>query len=94
MKRCLITGCSGFIGRHFVTALLRGLPRGHADASTQPGVELFHGDLTQAETLNGIGSGIDIIFHAAGHAHGCLDIQSTSSCFERPSTDGHIFEVV
>jgi nucleoside-diphosphate-sugar epimerase len=79
VKRCLITGCSGFIGRHLVAALLhqdmrlRGLTRSHVDVTPQTGLELYHGDLTRAETLNGIGRGIDTIFHTAGHAHAVGD---------------------
>jgi nucleoside-diphosphate-sugar epimerase len=75
VKRCLVTGCTGFIGRHLVKALLergvtvRGLTRGPADGVPMPGVELRHGDLTRADTLDGITRDIDTVIHAAGHAH-------------------------
>lgn len=75
VRRCLLTGCTGFIGRHIAKTLVeqgvtvRGLTRGARCQHSIPGVELFCGDLSRSETLNGITTGVDTIIHAAGHAH-------------------------
>lgn len=75
VRRCLVTGCTGFIGRHIVAALLdrgvtvRGLTRGPFDGVLMPGVELIRGDLARSDTLSDITKGIVTIIHAAGHAH-------------------------
>ncbi|MDH3871853.1 MAG: NAD-dependent epimerase/dehydratase family protein [Gammaproteobacteria bacterium] len=75
MNHCLVSGCTGFIGRHLVKALLgrgvtvRGLTRGPADDIPMPGVELRRGDLARPDTLADITRDIDTIIHAAGQAH-------------------------
>ena len=75
MKRCLVTGCTGFIGRHLANTLqqqgisIRGLTRNQPEDIALPGVEILQADLTQADSLDGICRGIDTVFHAAGHAH-------------------------
>ena len=75
MKHCLVTGCSGFIGSKITTTLLarglsvRGLTRQNSVTPLGTGIELFHGDLTQPSSLQGVAAGIDTLFHAAGYAH-------------------------
>jgi len=75
MKYCLITGCSGFIGRHLVAALqrhgvhIRGLTRQRPETVGLAGVEWLRADLAQAGSLAGACRDIDTVFHAAGHAH-------------------------
>ena len=75
VKHCLVTGCTGFIGRHIVENLLdrgvtvRGLTRGPFDGVPVPGVELIRGDLAQSNTIADLTKGIDTVIHAAGHAH-------------------------
>ena len=75
MKRCLITGFTGFVGSHLIERLkptgiyVRGFSRQTRLESAYPGVDLFHGDLTKPETLEGVATGLDTIIHAAGHAH-------------------------
>jgi UDP-glucose 4-epimerase len=71
----LLTGCTGFIGRHIGEVLreqgitVRGLSRGAFCKPSIPSVDLMRGDLSRPETLIGIAKGIDTIIHAAGHAH-------------------------
>jgi len=75
VKRCLLTGCTGFIGKHLLETLqstgiyVRGLSRQTERDWHHPEVEVFHGDLTRPETLEGVAKGLDTIIHAAGHAH-------------------------
>ena len=74
MNNILVTGATGFIGRHLVNTLLmqnyqlRVLVREFTD--TLPAeVEQVKGDLTQPETLATLCVGIDTVFHLAGYAH-------------------------
>ena len=69
---CLITGATGFIGRHLVRVLLE---RGHSvrvllrnpdRIKGLAGAEIFKGDVTVPESLVGIEAGIDWVIHCAG----------------------------
>lgn len=73
MSTVLVTGATGFIGRHLVEslieegynvrALVRSLEKGKQ--LEEKGVELHKGDITIPETLKNIGSGVDFVFHLA-----------------------------
>ncbi len=71
--KALVTGAGGFIGSFLVKALrskeyeIRGLflPNEDATESEKLGVEIFRGDLTKPETLDGVADGVDIVFHLA-----------------------------
>jgi nucleoside-diphosphate-sugar epimerase len=71
MARALVTGASGFIGRHLVERLVGGgfdvrcLVR---DPSTlaKPGVEAVRGDLTDRGSLDAAVRGVDVVYHLAG----------------------------
>jgi UDP-glucose 4-epimerase len=75
VSRYLVTGHSGFIGRHIVTELaredcyIRGLSRQITPADNDSTVDARTGDITKPATLNGLMRGIDTVIHAAGHAH-------------------------
>ncbi|NIA26638.1 MAG: molybdate ABC transporter substrate-binding protein [Desulfobulbaceae bacterium] len=75
MNRYLVTGHSGFIGRHIVTELarehgyIRGLSRQIAPTDNDAIVDARSADITQPATLTGLMRGIDTVIHAAGHAH-------------------------
>jgi len=75
VSRYLLTGHSGFIGRHIVTALaredcyIRGLSRQITPADNNSVVDARAGDITKPATLTGLMSGIDTVIHAAGYAH-------------------------
>ena len=72
--RVLVTGASGFIGRHLCRLLVR---RGHAVTAlvrrtsargdlAESGVRFVHGDLSTGEGLDGAVIEADWIFHLAG----------------------------
>lgn len=72
--RALVSGGTGFIGRHLVCALLqRGADVTVLSRRLSSGVEVkcrsVTGDLTRPETLADICRGFDIVFHLAGDAH-------------------------
>ena len=66
----LVTGATGFIGRHLVRALIdegfsvRALVRNTRRARMLPSeTQLYFGDLTNSESLSGIADGVDVVFH-------------------------------
>ena len=73
MKRALITGGSGFLGRHLVNELteqgwtLRLLVRsdGRPQAKSHPRISYHIGDLSRPDTLNGLADDVDVVFHLA-----------------------------
>ncbi|HEX4961668.1 MAG TPA: NAD(P)H-binding protein [Thermoanaerobaculia bacterium] len=68
MKRILVTGATGNIGRQVVSQLLatdarvRALTRNPDAADLPPGVEVVRGDLTDPEALDGCLDGVDVVF--------------------------------
>ena len=71
----LITGATGFIGRHLVQRLIaeghccRCLVRKNSITDfleNSPNIELFYGDIAQKDTLTDICKGIDIVINSAG----------------------------
>ena len=74
-KRYLVTGCTGYIGRHIIHTLqaggndIRGLSRHPQSGLGAPALEVIQGDLSKPETLRGLAENIDTTIHAAGYAH-------------------------
>ena len=72
----LVTGATGFLGRHIVDALLarghqvRALHRSNAAHSLPAGVELAQVDLRTAEGLREALAGTDVVIHAAAVMRG------------------------
>jgi nucleoside-diphosphate-sugar epimerase len=77
-RAVLVTGASGFLGRHIVHRLagegvkVRALVRqtSRTEAIAIPGVELVYGDVTDADSLNPSFEGIDCVIHAAAGTSG------------------------
>lgn len=75
--KTLVTGATGFIGKHLVRTLVkqgrdvRCLVRKTSNTKylEDLGVEFFYGDLISKETLEGIARGIKIVYHLAGEVH-------------------------
>lgn len=72
MSTWLVTGATGFLGRHLLRVLVQRGDRVRALVRTPPsealpsGVELAYGDVLAAETLPAAMVGIDGVFHLAG----------------------------
>jgi len=70
MKRILVTGATGTVGRQVVSQLLaadarvRALSRNPDAAGLPPGVEVVRGDLTVPADLDGCLDGVDTVFLA------------------------------
>ena len=91
MKRVLVTGATGFIGRHLVERLVA---QGtevrcllHVDEGPQAlaglDVACIRGDITRPHTIAGISVGMDVVYHLAG-----LTLARRSADFYRVNTDG------
>ncbi len=83
MHHALVTGGSGFIGRHLVKELVRQgvhvkcLVRrcSRIDHLSEMGVELVSGDLLDANELRRAVSDVDVVFHSAGLTHAISEAQ-------------------
>ena len=93
----LITGATGFIGPHLIKKLIN---EGHAcrclvregsetNVLQQLGAELVIGDITRAETLEGIAAGMDRVLHLATLGH-MSNFAVTESMFEAINVQGAI----
>jgi len=92
-KVALVTGATGFIGRHLVDRLRQGggVARvytrrlvGHAE-SLFPDCECFSGELNDSSSLDTACEGADVVFHLAGLAH---SISRSEEEVRRANVDG------
>ena len=91
----LITGATGFIGPHLVKKLVgaghfcRCLVRNSSNMDTLKafGVELVEGDITRAETLQGMADGMDRVLHMATLGH-MSNFTVTESMFDAINVQG------
>lgn len=75
--KVLVTGGTGFVGRHLVRALIekgvivRMLVRktSYIEGFKKVGVELVYGDITDRNSLHGITKDINIVYHLASMGH-------------------------
>lgn len=75
--KVLVTGATGFVGRHLVKALLekgafvRALVRKASNLSglENSGVEFVYGDITDRDSLQGIAKNVGVVYHLAAMGH-------------------------
>lgn len=74
----LITGATGFIGRHLLKALVKDghrcrclvrSPSNVDELFNHSKIELFEGDVTEHDSLKDVGEGIDVAYHLAAAGH-------------------------
>lgn len=74
MERCLVTGATGYLGRHLIDSLLAdGVPvralvyrEWKGEELERQGVEVLYGDVTDPQSLEGMAQGVDSVFHLVG----------------------------
>lgn len=72
MSQTIVTGATGFLGRHLVTQLREAghevvaLCRGDAPALSAEGVVVKRGDVLDAASVREAAAGCDVLFHCAG----------------------------
>lgn len=95
--RYLITGASGFIGPHLVRKLIsdghecRCLVRSikKSEPLEHLGAEIIEGDITRAESLNGIARDMDCLLHLATLGH-MSNFTVTEAMFEAVNVQGTV----
>ena len=95
--KILVTGATGYLGRRLVPFLtergeaVRVLARPTSDVAfleALPGVEIVHGDITDAASLKGLDRGIDRAFHLAVLGH--LSSDQDPDIFEAVNVQGSL----
>ncbi len=96
MKRVLVTGATGFIGRRLVTELLRqsvGIRILVRDANRavmlgDSGISLHEGNLEDSSRLDGLCEDVDTVFHLAGYAHADAASKDSSDPHRKITVEG------
>lgn len=97
----LVTGASGFIGRHLVERLLRdgrtvrALVRETGRAGEWPAqVEVVAGDVRDPQAMKAAAAGCETVFHLAGKAHALTEVQGDEEVYRAVNADGtrHVLE--
>ena len=94
VKRVLVTGGNGFIGRYLVSRLLeadchvRILIRSALHTPAHAGVEIAEGDVRDVSAMKKAAIGCDTVFHLAGKAHSLSEIQGNEEDYRSIIVDG------
>jgi len=99
--RILVTGATGFIGRHLVTRLcrdghvVRALAHDPGWPTTCPeGIESVVGDVCDAQAMKTLAAGCDAVFHLAGKSHALSEVRGDKEVYRAINADGtrHVLE--
>ena len=81
IRRALVSGATGFIGRYLVERLsadginVHALSRSAKTLPESPLVQVLNGDVRDPRTADGASVNIDTVFHLAGRAHALAEIE-------------------
>jgi UDP-glucose 4-epimerase len=92
-ERCaLVTGATGFIGRHLVTALQRSgwqvVAGARTPAALPPGISFRAVDVTRPTTLRGAADGCSLLVHLVGLSHRVSGRPPTEAEFKQINVEG------
>ncbi len=95
MKRVLVTGAAGFIGRHLIQRLLRD---GHSVRALlhesgrrdfwPAGVALATGDVCDPQAMKTAAAGCEMVFHLAGKAHALTEAAGQEESYQAVNVEG------
>ncbi|MBU4445804.1 NAD-dependent epimerase/dehydratase family protein [bacterium] len=96
MKKALITGANGFIGRHLITSLkasgynITAIIRDRKDIPPEwdDNVKVHVGDITDKASIEGISDNVDVVFHLASYVHKTPKSQEEIRLVNRVNIDG------
>ena len=101
MNKILVTGASGFIGRHLIERLrrdghsVRALVH-HSDQSGEwpETVEVVAGDARDAQAMKTVVRGCDTVFHLAGKVHDFSELEGEDATYFAVNVEGtrHVLE--
>lgn len=92
--KVLVTGGTGFIGRHLIGRLLergdeiRCLARSEDSELRGGGVEVVRGDITKPSTIRGVAEGSEVIYHLAAVGHVGASTNSAYQNYRRINVTG------
>lgn len=93
--RILVTGASGFIGRHLVERLareghaVRALIHDHSGPARWPAsVDVARGDVRDAGAMKAATAGCEAVFHLAGKAHALTEVRGEEEAYRAVNVTG------
>lgn len=95
MNKVLVTGASGFIGRHLIERLrkdessVRALVRGFDRSGEWPDtVEVVAGDVQDAPAMIKAAAGCQTVYHLAGLAHALSEVEGDDEVYRSVNVEG------
>src|SRR3989338_5640993 len=95
MKRILVTGGSGFLGRHLIARLspevsaVRAVARYGLGCPVWPrNVEIMKADVLDGNALKAAAADCDTIFHLAGRSHVLSEVHSDEALYQSVNVEG------
>jgi len=95
MKRVLVTGAAGFIGRHLVERLLREGSAVRALVHSDPSscnlgknAEILKGDILDSQLMKSVTDSCDTVFHLAGKVHNLSEFEQDETMYHKIIVEG------